>query len=56
MLLFTLSGFVAGIALGTGLAALMEFMDTTVRTGRAMQRITGLPVIARIGAFEHRWA
>ncbi len=56
MLLFTLGGLVAGIALGAGMAALMEFMDTTIRTARSMQRITGLPVLARIGAMERRWA
>ena len=54
-LLFTLGGLVAGIALGIGLAVLLEFMDTTVRTARLMQRITGVPVLARIMPLERRW-
>ena len=47
-LLFTLGGLVAGIAFGIGLAAIMEMMDTTVRTARLMQRLTGVPVLARV--------
>lgn len=56
VLLFTLGGLVAGIALGIGLAALLELMDTTVRTARMMQRITGVPVLARIGSIERQRA
>jgi polysaccharide chain length determinant protein (PEP-CTERM system associated) len=53
-LLYTIGGLVAGIALGIGLAVVTELMDTTVRTARMMQRITGIPVLARIRPFERR--
>jgi len=54
-LLFTLGGLAAGIALGIGLAILMELMDTSVRTARQMQRLTGVPVLARIVPMERKW-
>jgi uncharacterized protein involved in exopolysaccharide biosynthesis len=54
-LLFTLGGLVAGLALGIGLATLLELMDTTIRSARHMQRIAGLPVLARIGPLERQW-
>ena len=55
-LLFTLGGLIAGIALGIGLATMLELMDTTVRTARAMQKLTDLPVLARIKPLDRRWA
>ena len=55
-LLFALGGLIGGIALGIGLATLMELMDTSVRTARSMQRIIGVPVLARIGNIEQRAA
>ncbi len=55
-LLFTIGGLIGGIALGIGLATIMELMDTTVRSARAMQRLTGVPVLARINPLERRWA
>jgi len=54
-LLFTLGGLVAGIALGIGLAAIMELSDTTVRHIRMLHEATGLPVLARINALEPKW-
>ncbi len=54
-LLFTLGGLAAGIALGIGLAAIMELADTTVRNMRRLQDATGLPVLARIHALEPKW-
>ena len=47
-LLFTLAGLVAGIVLGAGLATLMEIVDTSVRSIRDMESLTGVPVLARM--------
>lgn len=58
-LLFTVGGLVGGLVLGIGLAAMLEIGDTTIRTARAMQRLTGVPVLARImpldRPMERRW-
>lgn len=55
VLLFTLGGLFGGLALGIGLAAIMEMADTTVRSMRLLQNITGVPVIARISTLERRY-
>ncbi len=54
-LLFGVGGLFGGIFLGIGIAVLMEMMDGTVRTGRAMQKLTGVPVLARIAPLERRF-
>lgn len=55
-LLFTIGGLFGGIFLGIGIAVMMEMMDTTVRTARALQKLTGVPVLARISPLERNWA
>ncbi len=55
-LLFTLGGLFGGIFLGIGIAVMMEMMDSTVRTARALQKLVGVPVLARITPLERRWA
>jgi uncharacterized protein involved in exopolysaccharide biosynthesis len=50
-IIFALAGLVGGIALGVGLAALLEIADTSVRRIRELQRLTGVPVLARIPRF-----
>jgi polysaccharide chain length determinant protein (PEP-CTERM system associated) len=47
-MLFAIAGLLAGLALGAGLAALLELADTSVRRIRDLERLTGLPVLARI--------
>jgi polysaccharide chain length determinant protein (PEP-CTERM system associated) len=47
-MLFAIAGLAAGIALGVGLAALLEITDTSVRRIRDLERLTGVPVLARI--------
>lgn len=50
-ILFAIAGLLAGIALGGGLAALLEIADTSVRRIRDLEKMTGLPVLARIPRF-----
>ena len=47
-LLFGLGGFAGGLALGIGLAVLLELSDSSVRRIRQMEALTGLKVLARI--------
>jgi polysaccharide chain length determinant protein (PEP-CTERM system associated) len=47
-LIFALAGLAAGLALGAGLAALLEIADTSVRRIRDLERLTGVPVLARL--------
>lgn len=47
-LLFGLGGFGGGLALGIGLAVLLELADTSVRRIRQMEALTGVKVLARI--------
>jgi polysaccharide chain length determinant protein (PEP-CTERM system associated) len=49
--IFAIAGLIAGIALGAGLAALLEIADTSVRRIRDLERLTGAPVLARIPRF-----
>lgn len=46
--LFIVAGVFAGIGIGTGLAAIAEITDTTLRLQDAVERIAGVPVLARI--------
>ncbi len=43
-----LIGIVLGIGAGTGLAALLEFSDSSFRKGEALSKVTGFPVLAEI--------
>lgn len=52
-LLFTIGGLVGGIVLGIGLAVMLEIADTSVRRIRDMERLTGVPVLARIMPLSH---
>lgn len=47
-MLFALAGLIAGLALGAGLAALLEITDTSVRRIRDLEKLTGVPVLARL--------
>ena len=47
-IVFILLGIFAGIALGAGLAAALELLDPTLRTSPAIEKITGLPIIASL--------
>ena len=46
--LFIVAGVFAGIGIGTGLAAIAEITDSTLRLQDAIERIAGVPVLARI--------
>ena len=47
-MIFALAGLAAGLALGIGLAALLDLMDSTLRRIREAERVTGVPVLARL--------
>lgn len=46
--LFIVAGIFAGLGIGTGLAAISEISDTTLRLQDSIERISGVPVLARI--------
>ncbi len=47
-IVFALGGLVGGIALGTGLAVLLEVSDSSIRRRKQLQALTGFPVLNRI--------
>jgi len=47
-LAIVLIGFVLGIGAGVGIAAIMEFSDTSFRTRDSLEQITGFPVLTEI--------
>lgn len=46
--LFILAGFFAGLGIGTGLTAIAEISDTSLRLQETIEKIAGLPVLARL--------
>lgn len=46
--LFIVAGLFAGVGIGTGLAAISEISDTTLRLQDTVERMAGVPVLARI--------
>ncbi|MFK0570317.1 GumC family protein [Endozoicomonas sp.] len=46
--LFIVAGVFAGLGIGSGLAAIAEISDTTLRLQDSIERISGIPVLARI--------
>ena len=51
-LLFTLGGFGSGLALGLGLAYLLEMRNTSLRTERDVELFLQLPVLAMVPSIE----
>ena len=51
-LLFTLGGFGGGLALGIGLAFMLEMRDTSLKTERDVELILHLPVLATVAAID----
>lgn len=47
-MLFAIGGLVGGLLLGAGLAVVLELTDTSIRRIRQMERLVGVPVLARI--------
>lgn len=47
-MIFALAGLVGGIALGAGLAFLLDMTDASVRRIRELERLAGVPVLARL--------
>ena len=48
--LFVIAGLFAGLGIGTGLAAIAEISDTTLRLQDTIEQLSGIPVLARIPA------
>lgn len=47
-LIFVVAGIIGGLALGAGLALLLELLDTTLRRSDQLQQMTNAPVLSRI--------
>ncbi|NMA61587.1 MAG: lipopolysaccharide biosynthesis protein, partial [Firmicutes bacterium] len=45
-------GAVLGMFLGVGIAFLVEFMDTTVKTKEDAEKLLGIPVLGQIPDFD----
>ena len=43
-----LIGFILGLGVGVGMAAIAESMDTTIRVPKDIKKVTGIPVLATI--------
>ena len=50
--LYIFAGLLAGIALGAGLATIIELLDTTVRQSEKLETLTGVPVLTRVPALR----
>jgi polysaccharide chain length determinant protein (PEP-CTERM system associated) len=48
VVLFVIGGLFAGLALGGGLAVLLELLDTSIRRRKTLETLTGVPVLSRI--------
>lgn len=55
-LLFVVAGFFAGLGIGTGLSAIAEISDTSLRLRDTIESMTGLPVLTRIPVMPHAMA
>jgi polysaccharide chain length determinant protein (PEP-CTERM system associated) len=51
-ILYMLGGIFGGLAIGIGMATLLEFTDTSIRRRDQLEAITGIPVISRIPPFN----
>lgn len=51
LVLFIISGLIAGILLGCGVAIILELSDNSLRSRIQLETITGVPVISRIPYF-----
>lgn len=52
-LLFIIGGLFGGLALGSGLALVLELSNTTIRNRQRLEQLSGLPVISRIPPLNH---
>jgi polysaccharide chain length determinant protein (PEP-CTERM system associated) len=48
LILFIISGLIAGLLLGCGLAIILELSDNSLRSNEKLEAITGVPVLSRI--------
>ncbi|MGB1271032.1 MAG: GumC family protein [Endozoicomonas sp.] len=48
--LFAIAGLFAGLGIGTGLAAIAEISDTSLRLQDTIEKMAGIPVLARLPA------
>ena len=46
--LFIVAGFFAGLGIGTGLTAIAEISDTSLRLQETIEKMAGIPVLARL--------
>lgn len=51
-IVFILAGLIGGILFGTGLAVIVEIMDTSVRRMDQLQQFTNAPMLSRIPKFK----
>ena len=51
--LFVIAGLFAGLGIGTGLSAIAEISDTTIRLQDTIEKLAGVPVLTRIPYIDH---
>ncbi len=51
--LFIVAGLFAGLGIGTGLSAIAEISDTTLRLQETVEKMAGVPVLTRLPAMPH---
>ena len=50
--MYILSGIFGGLALGVGIAVLLELLDTSIRDRESLESISGAPVLSRVPALK----
>src|SRR5699024_7973901 len=45
-------GLVLGLMVGVGIAFLLEYLDTTIKTRRDIERLDGVPIIGTVSTIE----
>ena len=53
IVVFVVGGVFAGLALGIGLATMLELMDNTIRRREQVEKLVGVPVLSRLPPITH---